>query len=88
VNERQELVKVKEFAASGLDSHQALDSQMINGLLTIGRVVSWTRSQRASGGCARSPSPLKIETTEMAGHVHYLADEEQAWNLAALHRFG
>jgi hypothetical protein len=33
-------------------------------------------SQRSSSGSAGGPCPLKIETAEMAGHVHDFADEE------------
>src|SRR5579871_2927870 len=35
----------------------------------------------------RSPGPLEVESAEMAGHIDYFADEEQAGNFLALHGF-
>ena len=31
---------------------------------------------------------MKVEAAEVAGHVHDFADEKQARNFAAFHRFG
>src|ERR1019366_663101 len=49
----------------------------------------WRASLHCSSGRrARGPRPLKIETPELAGHVENFADEKQARDLEAFHRFG
>src|SRR5215472_5994771 len=47
-----------------------------------------TELQRPSGCRTRCPRPLEVESANVAGHIDNFADEEQARNLARLHRFG
>ena len=45
------------------------------------------KSQRPSGRRAGGPSPLEVESAKMTGDVDNFPDEEEAGDLAALHRF-
>jgi hypothetical protein len=40
------------------------------------------------GGVAGRPSPLEIESTQLAGYVHDFANEIKTFNLFCAHRFG
>jgi hypothetical protein len=43
--------------------------------------------QGAAGSGTGGPSPLKVETAEMAGDIHNFADKEEAGNFAGFHGF-
>lgn len=79
------------FAASSVVRRQsgkaiAAIDQLFNG--EEQEAILNQKSQRSSRRCPRSPGPLEIKSAKMAGHVDDLANEEQARNSAAFHRFG
>src|SRR5271156_2698194 len=44
------------------------------------------KSHRSSRRSSRRPSPLKIKSAQVPGHIHHLANKEQPTHLACFHR--
>lgn len=54
----------------------------------IAKPLRNTSSGGHAGAVAGGPSPLEVETAEVTGHIHDLADEVQARHFARFHGLG